>query len=73
MIATEPAMIQFFSTAARALAPRLPAADALTEAERWRRDPLSHPALRAMSQRELADLPIGHPALPKRLIDGICR
>jgi len=23
----------------------------------WRRDPLSHPALRAMSQRELGDLP----------------
>lgn len=23
----------------------------------WRRDPLSHPDLRAMSQRELADLP----------------
>lgn len=24
---------------------------------RWRRDPLSHPDLRRMSQRELADLP----------------
>jgi hypothetical protein len=23
----------------------------------WRRDPLSHPALRAMSQRDLGDLP----------------
>ena len=25
--------------------------------ESWRRDPLSHPALQAMSQRELGDLP----------------
>lgn len=24
---------------------------------RWRRDPLAHPAIRAMSQREIADLP----------------
>lgn len=24
---------------------------------RWRRDPLSHPAIRAMSPREIADLP----------------
>ncbi|WP_164749729.1 hypothetical protein [Nitratireductor alexandrii] len=25
--------------------------------ERWRRDPLSHPSLRCLSQRELGDLP----------------
>ena len=70
MTVTEDAMIKLVFMAARALASRLPAADALTEAEHWRRDPLSHPALRAMSQRELADLPIVHPALPKRLADG---
>lgn len=27
------------------------------EAASWRRDPLSHPAVQAMSQRELGDLP----------------
>lgn len=27
----------------------------------WRCDPLSHPALRNMSERELADLPLGRP------------
>lgn len=27
------------------------------EADRWRRDPLSHPDIVAMSERELADLP----------------
>ncbi|KAB2951496.1 MAG: hypothetical protein F9K19_18715 [Rhizobiaceae bacterium] len=26
----------------------------------WRRDPLSHPVLSAMNERELADLPLGH-------------
>ncbi len=26
--------------------------------ERWRRDPLSHPSLRCLSQRELGDLPV---------------
>ncbi len=26
---------------------------------RWLRDPLAHPALEAMSERELADLPFG--------------
>lgn len=62
-------MLQFFSIVARALSPRPPAAGTLSEAERWRRDPLSHPVLRAMSQRELADLPIGHPVLPERLSD----
>lgn len=31
---------------------------AKAEADRWVRDPLSHPALRAMSARELADLPL---------------
>lgn len=30
---------------------------AAAAAEAWRRDPLAHPALQAMSQRELADLP----------------
>ncbi len=27
----------------------------------WRGDPLSHPALSAMNERELADLPLGRP------------
>lgn len=44
----------------------------LSEAESWRLDPLSHPALRAMSSHQLADLPIGHPVLPERLTDGRC-
>jgi len=30
----------------------------LDEQEHWRRDPLSHPAIAAMSQRDLADLPL---------------
>ncbi|WP_299407213.1 hypothetical protein [uncultured Roseobacter sp.] len=38
--------------------------DAKTEAAQaqWKRDPLSHPALRQMSKRELSDLPFdpGH-------------
>jgi len=29
------------------------------EAEAWRRDPLFHPDVAAMSERELADLPFG--------------
>ena len=33
-------------------------ARAKAQADRWTRDPLSHPALRAMSARELADLPL---------------
>ena len=33
------------------------AAEARHAGCRWRRDPLSHPALQAMSQRELGDLP----------------
>jgi len=32
------------------------------EPARWCLDPLAHPALRRMSQAELGDLPIGHPA-----------
>ena len=28
-------------------------------AERWREDPLSHPAIAAMDMRELGDLPCG--------------
>lgn len=27
----------------------------------WQRDPLSHPALSVMGERELADLPLGRP------------
>lgn len=61
-------MFQFLLTIARALA----APSSLSDAERWRADPLSHPALRAMDQRELADLPISHPLLPRRLADAGC-
>jgi len=32
-------------------------ADRPADEEDWRRDPLTHPALAAMSPRELADLP----------------
>ena len=32
-------------------------ADTPSESQNWWRDPLSHPALAAMSPRELADLP----------------
>lgn len=51
-------MLQFLLKIARlATAPACSA-----EPERWRFDPLAHPALRRMSQAELGDLPIGHPA-----------
>ncbi|MBX3569056.1 MAG: hypothetical protein KF914_13425 [Rhizobiaceae bacterium] len=33
------------------------------EGARWVRDPLSHPDLASMSQRELGDLPMRRPAL----------
>lgn len=65
-------MLQLLFTIARTAAGRLAAPCGLTEAERWRADPLSHPALRAMDQTQLADLPIGHPVLPKRLADSGC-
>ena len=35
--------------------------------ERWPADPLAHPDIRRMSQRELADLPLEHP-LPEPLL-----
>lgn len=38
---------------------------------RWSRDPLSHPALATMSQRELADLPIG-PAMRGPSVEALC-
>lgn len=50
-------MLQFIlNITRRLLEPRID-----TEGEPWRCDPLAHPALRAMSQAELGDLPIGHP------------
>ncbi len=42
----------------------------------WARDPLSHPALETMSQRELGDLPFrrGHPGLRDcEPASGMCR
>ena len=61
-------MIQFLLNVSRRLAVRC----ALSETERWRLDPLSHPALRGMSERELGDLPIGHPLVPGWLTQGCC-
>ncbi len=42
-------MLKFFWKESEALVRR--------QARRWQRDPLSHPALDAMTQRELGDLP----------------
>ena len=40
----------------------------------WRRDPLSHPALMNMSERELADLPLGKPRFAARSGEAVrCR
>ena len=61
-------MIQFLLNVSR----RFAAGCALSETERWRLDPLSHPALRGMSERELGDLPIGHPLVPARLTQSGC-
>ncbi|WEX07920.1 hypothetical protein [Chelativorans sp. AA-79] len=53
-------MLQFFLTVLEAMRKRLsnpPAMQDDGDVEAWRRDPLSHPAIAAMNQRELADLP----------------
>tara|TARA_R110002072_G_scaffold101442_3_gene223326 strand:+ start:328 stop:513 length:186 start_codon:yes stop_codon:yes gene_type:complete len=34
-----------------------PSPKSLEDEERWKRDPLSHPAIRRMSSLEIADLP----------------
>lgn len=46
-------MIKFLLSQLR-LSPLLPSLD---DKLQWLRDPLSHPALESMSQRELGDLP----------------
>lgn len=46
-------MFKFFWSKARHRGDGISQSDDL-----WRRDPLSHPALRAMTERELADLPM---------------
>ena len=56
-------MLQFFS--------RLPWARPKPRARaepawRWRADPLSHPTLARMSERELADLPLAPPVMRVR-------
>lgn len=57
--------MKFFSILERLLEPRRPPRD--NTAEGWRRDPLSHPAIEAMSPRERADLPLPwRPARPSR-------
>jgi hypothetical protein len=49
-------MLKFFLNRIRRAEPGTPVIDQDTRL-RWLRDPLSHPALEAMSERELADLP----------------
>jgi hypothetical protein len=61
-------MLQFLFTVVRRILGR----NGLSETERWRMDPLAHPALRGMNQTELGDLPIGHASLPRRLAEGGC-
>ncbi|MCM2472593.1 hypothetical protein HGO38_03760 [Rhizobium sp. CG5] len=46
-------MFKFFWSKARHRGDRISQGDDV-----WRRDPLSHPALRVMTERELADLPM---------------
>lgn len=50
------ALVQIISIATR-LARRL--VPSHTPCDHWRRDPLAHPALNAMSVSQLADLPAG--------------
>ncbi|WP_163268807.1 hypothetical protein [Chelativorans alearense] len=53
-------MMQLFLSIAAHLRRRMEqfqAIDNYADEERWHRDPLSHPDIAAMSQRELADLP----------------
>ena len=56
-------MVQIFLKLTDALARLFQAACEPSEDQRWRADPLSHPALSRMSTAELADLPIGNPVL----------
>ena len=58
-------MLQFLYKWTRQAAYAAPRTRPGSETARWRADPLAHPALRRMSQVELADLPIGHPRLPR--------
>jgi hypothetical protein len=53
-------MFQFFWSARSAMVPRNLLRTRSSEQE-WLADPLAHPELRDMTQRELGDLPIGHP------------
>lgn len=49
-------------------------ADTPSESQTWRLDPLSHPALAAMSPRELADLPFNRCyRLPPEPFKGLAR
>lgn len=49
-------------------------ADASSQSQTWRHDPLSHPALAAMSPRELADLPFNRcDRLPPEPFKGLAR
>lgn len=54
----------------RAISPRIDREAAVS----WWRDPLSHPALTNMSERELADLPLGQPRFAARSAEATrCR
>lgn len=47
-----------------------------TDSERflaWLRDPLSHPDIARMDERELADLPLGRGFRPALPVPGECR
>jgi hypothetical protein len=43
------------------------------ERTRWLRDPLAHPDLEAMSERQLADLPFRRAARQGNIADLCCR
>lgn len=50
--------MKFISILARWFEPRASGAGDDDDVGRWRCDPLSHPVIEAMSQREIADLPL---------------
>jgi hypothetical protein len=60
------AMLQLLWSAARAAGAAFRRVAEACEEGSWRSDPLSHPAIRAMSERERADLPAGQLRPPLR-------
>ena len=49
-----------------------PSDEDLERRAEWLRDPLAHPALDAMSERELADLPFARGTRPNRSVEARC-